>query len=342
VWVGSLASAWLGLAACALDEGGAADGGFDAAPIDAPVDQTQSDVTQDVVSDLNVPDQTVNDASDAGDAADVIEDADASDAADAVTTCEIDASCVATIPEDAGWTLLGISTDGGSCNLQSGTLLDDASLAPDACACGCATQGTPTCGSATFVGYTDPACTMDASAGTVAPNGCADVGDLLPDAGISVSPGNVSGVTCTSSITGSQTAVAQSFATCTATTCTDNYCGLRAKGFLLCIAHDPPVTTCPTGFPVRIDAVASASASCNGCSCDVKDPACTGTVTTYDASACGGGSITSFAASACSPLTDETLSIGYVPDPPPSPTCGATSLGGSVQTLGSTVVCCAP
>ncbi len=335
-------SACAGVAACALDEGGTgtSDGGPDANVLDSPVDQTVDvqpdvpqlpDVTNDVMNDLNAPD-----ASEAGDAS------DSSDVADVVTTCEIDASCVSAIPADAGWTLLGISTDGGACALQSGTLLADAQVAPGACACGCTTSGTPTCAAPTFAGYTDPNCATLATDGSVSNGGCVDVGDLVADAGLAVTPPAVSGVTCDASVTGNGAAVAQSFGTCTATACTDDYCGMRSKGFRLCIAHDSPVSTCPTGFPVRIDAVASADVVCNGCTCTMKNPACTGTVSNYGATACDGGAITTFAASTCSPLTSETLSISYASDTPPTPTCSASQGSGSVQTLGSTVVCCTP
>jgi hypothetical protein len=348
-WAVVCAVLWasFGFAACALDESGTSDGGGgpDGNP-DVVIDQTVDvrpdvapDAPNDVVNDLNAPDA---DASlDADAETDAMDASDAMDAADVVTTCDIDASCVAAIPADAGWTLLGISDDGGGCTLQSGSLLADAQAAPGACTCGCTTSGTPTCGAATFAGYTDPSCGTLVADGSVAPSACADLGDLVADAGVAVTPPDVTGVECDASVTGNQAVVAQSFATCTATKCTDDYCALAQKGFRLCIAHDPPAS-CPTGFPLRIDAVASANVVCNGCSCGVKAPACTGMITTYGQSDCDGGAITSFAASSCTSLTDETLSIQYVPDTPTTPTCSASSLGDTVQTLGAAVVCCSP
>ncbi len=333
-------SACAGFAACAIDESGTSDAASpDANIVDAPIDQTVDappDVSTDVTSDLNT-----NDSSDGGFDADAADVTDASDAADVITTCEIDASCVSAIPQDAGWALLGISTDGGACALVQGSLLADAQAAPSACTCGCTTSGTPTCGAANFAAWTDPSCSTLAVDGSVT-SGCVDVGDLVPDSGVAVVPPTVTGVTCDASVTGNQSIVSQQFETCAATKCTDDYCGMKATGFRLCIAHDPPVSSCPTGFPVRIDAVASASVSCTGCTCGVKTPQCTGTVTTYDASACGGGSITSFSAAACTALTDETLSISYAPDQPPTVTCSAGSLGSTVNTLGSAVLCCVP
>ncbi len=314
-----------GFAACALDESGtSADSGIDVMTQDVTVDQT-----------IDSPADVVVDVQDSG---------PVSDASDGAVTCVLDASCLPAFPTDAGWTVLGLSVDASACAFSSGTFLVDASIAPGACNCGCTTTGTSTCtGNVVFTGYSDPICSMPVVDGAVPTGmGCVNVGDLLPDAGVSVEPPTATGVTCDASVTGSKSVVASSLSTCEPLNCNDDFCGMKKKGYRLCIAHPSP-TSCPAQFPIEISAVATANVSCNGCTCGVTTPQCTGTVSTFAEAGCEGGAVTTMAAgAACSPLTSETFSVSYAPNAPPSIGCTAGSLGGTLSTLGDTVICCIP
>ena len=198
------------------------------------------------------------------------------------------ASCVnADVP--SGWTIVAAAVgaktpcpgDGGQ--FEQEDLAANPRVEPGSCACGCSVSGRWTCGEgevdygatychATTLGIPVAGCygpnyfSFDGGSGAMFAGPPAL--EAIDDAG--------SLAQCTPSTVGDAAVQTDPVRVCRPRDCGEDTCALTAQGFSMCIEHGGAVA-CPSGFaPLggtngQVGSAASASATCNACSCVIDE-----------------------------------------------------------------------
>jgi hypothetical protein len=229
---------------------------------------------------------------------------------------------------------------------------------PGACSCdpSCMVSGNWTCGGTIHVAASvgDASCAADTTFACAAK--CQNLSKLFAGTQVNVgatAPTLGGAPTCNSNATGTGTASTTPVRVCEPA-CTSDYCGMKSKGWSLCILHNGPAT-CPTGFgllpsitPGQVDVTANVSTTCDPCACTTDTPApCAATFTTFPAQNCPlDASFGSYNADGT--CNDNGLvsvrSIFYTPAMAPGATCTTTNPTGSgtASLAAPATVCCAP
>lgn len=273
------------------------------------------------------------------------------------TCATIDASCLRTPMPDGGWALLGVATGTAACpsaGFDSIALVENPRLAPNSCTCAaCVAGGKYACPS--FTMKFGSGCNAASTTQTTA-NPCVNQPENGGNARVSAvpSPPIATNVGCTIAATGTGQAVTDPLSGCRPNQCESDFCGLSAKGFKTCIAHDN-VLACPAGFTLRGYAGGAGAANCTGCACTPLDGTCTGNVRVFGGgtSTCNGDGgtngldykITVGADGSCNDPGVNFTSLYFAADPPPVPACAPaapTTVAGDAGLLAVKTICCPP
>ncbi|MBX3228622.1 MAG: hypothetical protein KIT84_08220 [Labilithrix sp.] len=280
---------------------------------------------------------------------------------DATVVDACSASGCEVLPDGFELVALGAPSSDADCPTGFAPLLDgveNPTLDPGACTCGCNLTQPPTCtvpagGSITLL-YGPVGSGSCTSTGQAVPTGCSTEGFHGPfieyDRNYVAPTATRTGGNCTASASKDNSKLkTTSVRVCQATVipqCDGKTCAPQVAPYETCVASQG-ARACPAEWPTRHRVGASASFTCgSGCTCSVEGQCSTsGTLRYFASTNCSGTAGLTYPVGGCNPTQAQATTYGshrYDPNPPTNTSCktGGTSAPGTPALAQELTVCC--